>query len=93
LKAQQSIEVAQAQQNKAFDKKVKKREFKEGDLVMMFDARHHRKAYKKLLPKWFGPFVIRNVYADNGFYELENVDGSPYLNRINHEKLKKVLDM
>jgi hypothetical protein len=28
----------QAQQNKAFDKKVKKREFKEGDLVMMFDA-------------------------------------------------------
>ncbi len=93
MKAQQSIEVAQAQQNKAFDKKVKKREFKEGDLVMMFDARHHRKAYKKLLPKWFGPFVIRNVYADNGFYELENVDGSPYLNRINHEKLKKVLDM
>jgi hypothetical protein len=59
----------------------------------MFDAWHHRKAYKKLLPKWFGPFVIRNVYADNGFYELENVDGSPYLNRINHEKLKKVLDM
>jgi hypothetical protein len=38
LKAYQSIEVTQAQQKKAFDKKVKKREFKEGDLVMMFDA-------------------------------------------------------
>ncbi len=93
LRAHQSIEVTQAQQKKAFDKKVKKKEFKKGDLVMMFDIRHHRKAYKKLLPKWFGPFVIKNVFADNGFYELENVDGSPYLNRNNHDKLKKVLDM
>ncbi len=57
---------------------MKKREFKEGDLVMMFDARHHRRAYKKLLPKWFGSFVIKKVFADNGSYELENVDGSPY---------------
>ncbi len=93
LKAYQSIEVAQAQQKKAFDKKVKKREFKEGDLVMMFDARHHRKVYKKLLPMWFGPFVIKKVFADNGSYELENVDGSPYPDRVNHDKLKKVLDM
>jgi hypothetical protein len=38
LKAYQSIEVAHAQQKKALDKKVKKKEFKEGDLVMMFDA-------------------------------------------------------
>ncbi len=93
LKAHQSIEVAHAQQKKAFDKKVKKKEFTEGDLVMMFDARHHRRAYKKLLPKWFGPFVIKKVFADNGSYELENVNDSPYLNRINHDKLKKVLDM
>jgi len=72
---------------------VKKKEFKKSDLVMMFDVQHHRKAYKKLLPKWFGPFVIKKVYTDNGSYELENVDGLPYPNRINHDKLKKVLDM
>jgi hypothetical protein len=75
LKAHQSIEVTQAQQKKAFDKKVKKKEFREGDLVMMFNARHHHKAYKKLLLKRFRPFVIKKVFADNGFYELENVDG------------------
>ncbi len=46
-----------------------------------------------MLPKWFGPFVIMKVFVDNWFYELENVDGSPYLNCINHDKLKKVLDM
>jgi hypothetical protein len=72
---------------------VNKKEFKKGDLVIMFDSRHHRRAYKKLLPKWFGPFVIKKVYANNGSYELKNVDGSPYLNRINHDKLKKVLNM
>ncbi len=38
LKAHQSIEVAQVQQKKAFDKKVKKKEFEEDDLVMMFNA-------------------------------------------------------
>jgi hypothetical protein len=93
LKAYQSIEITQAQQKMVFDKKVKKKEFKEGDLVMMFDARHHCRTYKKLLPKWFGPFVIKNVFADNGSYELQNVDGSPYPDRVNHDKLKKVLNM
>jgi len=67
-------------------------EFKKGDLVIMFDSRHHCKAYKKLLPKWFRPFIIK-VYANNESYEQKNVDGSPYLDRINHDKLKKVLDM
>jgi hypothetical protein len=36
---------------------MKKKEFKEGDLVMMFDVWHYHKVYNKLLPKWFGPFV------------------------------------
>jgi len=60
---------------------------------MLFDPRHHHKAYKKLLPKWFEPFVIKKVFADNKSYELENVNDSPYSNRINLDKLKKVLDM
>ncbi len=72
---------------------MKKKEFKKGDLVMMFDVRHHCRAYKKLLPRWFKPFVIKNVFVDNESYELENVIGSPYPDRINHDKLKKVLDM
>jgi hypothetical protein len=33
------------------------------------------------------------VFADNGSYELENIDASPYPNRINHDKLKMILDM
>jgi hypothetical protein len=37
-------------QKKAFDKKAKNKEFKEGDLIMMFDVRHHHKAYKNYYP-------------------------------------------
>jgi hypothetical protein len=57
----------------------------------MFDVWHYRMAYKKLLPKWFGLFVIKKVFTNNEYYEFENVDGSPYADRINHDKLKKVL--
>jgi hypothetical protein len=59
----------------------------------MFDIRHHRRAYNKLLPKWFGTFVNRKVFVDNESYEFENVDGPPYPNCINQDKLKMVLDM
>jgi hypothetical protein len=83
LRAQQSIEVTQVQQ----------KEFKEGGLVMMFNVQHHHMTYKKLLPKWFGLFVIKKVFAYNGYYELENVDASPYPDHINHDKLKKVWDL
>ncbi len=51
----------------------------------MFDVWHHHKVSKKLLPKWFGPFVIENVFVDNRFYEFENVDDSPYADRVNHD--------
>ncbi len=56
---------------------------------MTFDAQHHRRAYKKLLLKWFGPFFVKKVFVDNGFYELKNVDDSPYPDRVNHDKLEK----
>ncbi len=42
----------------------------------MFNVQNHNMVYKKLLPKWFGPFVIMYMFVDNGYYELDNVDGS-----------------
>ncbi len=64
----------QAQQKKVFYEKVKKNKFKEVDLVMIFDIQHHCKVYKKLLPKWFEPFIIKKMLVNNGSYELENVE-------------------
>jgi len=59
----------------------------------MFDIWHHCRVYKKYLPKWFGPFVIKKMFTNNEYYELENVNGSPYLDCVNHDKLKKNLNM
>jgi hypothetical protein len=56
---------------------------------MMFDVEHHHKAYKKLLPYWFGPFVIGNVFVNNIFYKLKNVNDSPYPDHVDREQLKK----
>ena len=89
LRARQAIEVAQTKIKKAWDARVKKRIFKVGDLVMMYDSRHFRRAYKRLLPKWFGPYEIKEVFMTNGTYSLRNLDGTPYADRVNHDKLKK----
>ena len=89
LRARQAIEIAQAKMKKAWDARMKKRVFKIGDLVMVYDSRHFRRAHKKLLPEWFGPYKIKEVFATNGTYSLRNLDGTPYPDRVNHDKLKK----
>jgi hypothetical protein len=35
----------------------------------------------------------QDMFVDNRYYDFGNVDGSSYLNRVDHDKLKKVLDM
>ena len=68
---------------------MKKRVFKTIELVMMYDSRYFHRAHKKFLPKWFVPYEIKIFFAKNGTYSLYNLDRTNYLNRVNHEKLKK----
>ena len=68
---------------------MKKRVFKTGDLVTMYDSRHFRRAHNRLLLKWFGPYEIKEVFATNGTYSLYNLDGTNNPDRVNHYKLKK----
>ena len=89
LRAREAIEVAQTKMKKVWNGKVKKRVFKIGDLVMMYDSRHFRRAHKKLLPKWFGLYEIKEVFTTNGTYSLRNLDGTNYPDQVNHDKLKK----
>jgi hypothetical protein len=50
----------------------------------MFDVQHHCKAYKNCCLSG-----LDHLSLGNGSYELENVDGLPYPDHINHDKLKK----
>ena len=71
LQAQQQIELYQARIIRTFNKKVKERTFKKGDLVLAVRRpmvmTHKTKG--KFQPKWEGPFVVESVYS-NGAYRL-----------------------
>ena len=90
LQAQQQIELYQARITRAFNKKVKVRTFKKGDLVLAVRRpmvmTHKTKG--KFQPKWEGPFVVESVYS-NGSYSLITPNGDTLMMPINGRFLKK----
>jgi hypothetical protein len=90
LRAQQHIEMYQARISRAFDKKVKHRSFKEGDLVLAVRRPMvlNSKKKGKFQPKWEGPFVVETVYS-NGAYRLVDQHGNKLMMPINGKFLKK----
>src|ERR1700734_1451637 len=90
LQAQQQIELYQARISKAFNKKVRERIFKKGDIVLAVRrpmVMTHKKT-DKFNNKWEAPFVIESVYS-NGAYRLINHDGGRLMMPINDKFLKK----
>ncbi|KAL0456187.1 UNVERIFIED_CONTAM: hypothetical protein Slati_0957900 [Sesamum latifolium] len=76
LEAQQRLECYQARLSKAFNKKVRPRSFQVGDLVLVVRRSiiiTHRTG-NKFLPKWDGPYVVKEAYT-NGAYKLVAEDG------------------
>jgi len=90
LQAQQQIELYQARITRAFNKKVKERTFKKGDLVLAVRRpmvmTHKTKGKFQL--KWEGPFVVESVNS-NGAYRLITSDGDTLMMPINGKFLKK----
>ncbi|XXG85698.1 hypothetical protein AAC387_Pa11g0732 [Persea americana] len=90
LEALQSVELNQACMGGSFDKKVRQRAHKKGDLVhavkgpMVFA----HKSEGKFEPKWEGPFVIDKVFS-NGTYALLNMEGDRCMLPINDKFLKQ----
>ncbi|XP_019251062.1 PREDICTED: uncharacterized protein LOC109229973 [Nicotiana attenuata] len=70
------------------DKKILKREFNSGDLVLLFNSR--LKLFPgKLKSKWFGPFKVVRV-SPNGAIELESEDGTQTF-KVNGQRVKHYL--
>lgn len=67
------------------DKKILKREFIEGDLVMLYKFRMHL-FHRKLKSRWSGLFKIIEVLA-NGVAKVENHKGERF--KTNGQSLKK----
>ena len=90
LQAQQQIELYQARISRAFNKKVKVRTFKKGDLVLAVRRPMvmTHKTKEKFQPKWEGPFVVESVYS-NGSYRLISSNDDTLMMPINGRFLKK----
>ena len=71
--------IHQSKVKATFDKKTKKDIFKEGDLVLIWDARREDKSkHGKFDNLWYGPFRIAKVMNNNTFL-LHNLDDSEIL--------------
>ncbi len=55
----------------------------------MFDSTldHQHSALRKFSRRWFGPYVISEVY-DNATYSLKELDGTPLRSRIAGKRVK-----
>ena len=75
LAAKQCIGIYQARMADSFDKKVRERAFKKGDLVL--EIRRPmiltHKSKGKLEPKCEGPYVINKVYSNGAYAVLTHV--------------------
>ena len=90
LQTQQQIELYQARITIAFNKKVKERTFKKGDLVLAVRRSMvmTHKTKRKFQSKWEGSFIVESVYS-NGAYRLIASDGDMLMMPINDRFLKK----
>ena len=90
LVARQSIEIYQARMVGSFNKKVRERAFKKGDLVLavrrLIILTHKSKG--KFEPKGEGPYVIDKVYS-NGAYVVLTLEGERCMMSKNGKFLKR----
>jgi hypothetical protein len=70
------------------DMKIKRREFKLGDQVLLFNSRFKFFA-GKLMSKWQGPLVIHEVYRSGAIRLHGDVRGKPHV--VNGQRLKHYL--
>jgi hypothetical protein len=90
LQALQNLEAYQARMSRAFDKRVKRRSFKQGDLVLAVIRPMNitRRMKGKFEPKWEGPFVVKEVYS-SGAYKIISPDGKYSPSPVNGKFLKR----
>ncbi|XP_074283378.1 uncharacterized protein LOC141607927 [Silene latifolia] len=89
LNALYQVQLYQKRIEKAFNKKVKPRKIKEGDLVlksvralMPVDPRG------KFKPNWAGPYLVKRILT-GGAVRLTDLDGNDFSNPTNLDQLKK----
>jgi hypothetical protein len=68
-----------------YDNKLKKKEFKEGDKVLLYNSRFKTFRKGKLRSKWDGPYIVHSVLS-NGAVTIMDVKGDQFM--VNGQRLK-----
>ena len=78
----------QKRMKKAFDKKVKPREFREGDLMFIKIMSFNAYSRGKWTPNFEGPYVVKKAFP-GGALILETMDGEEFPRPTNADAVKK----
>ena len=88
LKALYHIQGYQRRLRKAFDKKVRTRDLKLGDLVLKEIRAPVQDVNEKFKQNWVGPYIIKHIYS-GGAVRLMDLDANPFIEPTNMDQLKK----
>ena len=73
---------------RAHDKKVRPREFREGDLVLKMILPIEKDSRGKWMPNWKGPYVVTKAFS-GGALILAEIDGEEFSYPVNSDSVKK----
>ncbi|KAI5412732.1 hypothetical protein KIW84_057389 [Lathyrus oleraceus] len=82
------VELYQQRMKKAFDKKVKPRVFREGDLVLKKVLSFAPDSRGKWTPNYEGPYVVKRAFS-GGALMLTTMDGEDFTRPVNSDAVKK----
>ena len=72
----------------AYNKKIRPREFQEGELVLKKILPFQKDSRGKWMPNWEGPYVVKRAFS-GGALILTEMDGRELVNPVNSDMVKK----
>ena len=88
LAALHHVQDYQKRMARYFNKKVKPRDIKEGDLVLKALRKNVLDPRGKFRPNWAGPYFVKQIYS-GGAVKLADMDGNEFSSMTNLDQLKK----
>ena len=73
---------------RAHDKKIRPRQFQEGELVLKRIPQNRQDPRGKWSPNWEGPYVVKKAFS-GGALMLTEMDGKEFPGPINADIVKK----
>ena len=83
-------QVQKARDKAWHDRHIKKKTFKEGDLVLMYDNKLFQHP-RKLIMHWLGLYEVKSI-TDGGVVHLRDLSGAELRGMINGSRLKLYKD-